>query len=99
MIAYKLFRVLKDGNITPLFINKKCRLPLNEWLPAESHETKGYKYRPFWHCTNQPAAPHLSEKGRAWYKVKIGGYKIQKRPKNQGGIWYLANWIIILEKV
>ena len=91
MIAYKLFRVLKSGDITPLFINKKFRLPIGEWLPAESHPTKGYKYRPFWHCTSKPVAPHLTEKGRAWYKVEIEDFTEQKRPNNQGGLWYLAN--------
>ncbi len=71
MIAYKLFRVLKNGEITPLFINKKQRLPIGEWLEAESHRTKGYTYRPFWHCTHQPCAPHLTTAGRRWYKVEI----------------------------
>lgn len=45
MIAYKLFRELKDGSISPLFINKKLRLKLNEWLTAESHPTKGFVFR------------------------------------------------------
>jgi hypothetical protein len=99
MIAYKLFRVLKDGNITPLFIDKTNRLPIGKWLKAESHPTKGYKYRPFWHCTNQPVAPHLTEKGRAWYMVDIGGYTEQERPEHQGGLWFLANWMKIIEEV
>ena len=99
MIAYKLFRVLKDGNITPLFIDKTNRLPIGEWLQAESHPTKGYTYRPFWHCTNQPVAPHLSEKGRAWYMIEMIGFIEQKRPESQGGLWYLANKIRIIERV
>ena len=99
MIAYKLFRVLKDGNITPLFINKTFRLPIGEWLEAESHPTKGFAYRPFWHCTNSPVAPHLTEKGRAWYKIEMGDFSEQKRPENQGGMWFLANRIKIIEKV
>jgi hypothetical protein len=41
MIVYKLFRQLKNGDITPLFINKTKRLPFNEWMNAESHPTKG----------------------------------------------------------
>ena len=41
MKAYKLFRVLKSGEITPLFINKTKRLPIGEWMPAEAHRTKG----------------------------------------------------------
>jgi len=99
MIAYKLFRVLRDGNITPLFINNKFRLPLNEWLPAESHPTAGYKYRPFWHCTSEPNAPHLKLEGRAWYRVEIEDFTEQKRSKRQGGLWYLANKLKILEKI
>ena len=71
MIAYKLVRKLKDGNITPLFINKSFRIPFNTWLEAESHPTKGFKERPFWHCTSQPVAPHLSEKNRVWVKMEI----------------------------
>ncbi len=99
MIAYKLFRVLKDGNITPLFIDKTNRLPIGEWLKAESHPTKGYKYRPFWHCTNQPVAPHLTEKGRVWYMVEIEEFEEQKRPEHQGGLWFLANRMKIIERV
>jgi hypothetical protein len=36
MIAYKLVRKLKDGNVTPLFINKSFKIPFNTWLEAES---------------------------------------------------------------
>jgi len=43
MIAYKLCRLMKSGDITPLFINKSFRIPFNEWLEAESHPTKGFK--------------------------------------------------------
>lgn len=71
MIAYKLFREMKDGSIAPLFINKRLRLKLNEWLNAESHPTKGFVYRPGWHCTEKPIAPHLSEKGRACIELKL----------------------------
>jgi len=97
MIAYKLVRLLKDGNITPLFINKKLRLPLNEWMEAESHPTKGFKVRPFWHCTSKTEAPHLSERGRVWVKIEMDGYEEFQRPNNQGGLWYLAKRIRILE--
>lgn len=99
MIAYKLFRVLKNGEISPLFINKKARLPLNKWLVAEAHRTKGYKFRPFWHCTSNPSADHLTEKGRQWYQIEIKDYSEMKRPPSQGGLWYLANNIKIIKKV
>jgi len=97
MIAYKLFRVLKNGDITPLFINKKYRLPIDEWLEAESHPTKGYKYRPRWHCTSQPYAPHLTEKGRKWYEIEMEDYEEFQRPNSQGGLWFLANKIKIIK--
>ena len=97
MIAYKLCRQLKNGNITSLFINKKVPLPLNQWLEAECHPTKGFKERPFWHCTSLPVAPHLSIKGRVWVKVEMIDYEKFERPESQGGLWYLAKQIMILE--
>lgn len=45
--SYKLFRVLKSGEITSLFINKKERLQKGIWLEAKSYPTDGYKLRPF----------------------------------------------------
>ena len=97
MIAYKLFRQLKNGELTSLFINKKRRLPIDEWLIAESFPTKGFAHRPFWHCTSEPVAPHLSEKNRVWCKVEMEEYEKYDRPSNQGGLWYLANKIKIIE--
>jgi hypothetical protein len=102
MKAYKLFRVLKSGEITPLFINKKTRLPIDAWMQAEKHHdesARGFKYRPFWHCTSEPIAPHLSMKNRAWYEIEMEDYQDMQRPKNQGGLWYLANRIKIIKKV
>lgn len=99
MIAYKLCRLKKNGAITSLFINKKKEIPFNTWLNAESHETKGYKYRPHWHCTSKPEAPHLSNNGRVWVEVEIDDYEEFKRPSSQGGIWYLANKIKFLRIV
>jgi len=96
MIAYKLFRQLKSGEITSLFINKTSRLQKNNWLEAESYPTKGYKLRPFWHCTHQPNAPHLSEKNRVWLKIEMKDFIEFNRPKYQGGKWYLAKYIKIL---
>jgi hypothetical protein len=97
MIAYKLFRQLKNGDITSLFINKKVRLPYNIWIEAESFPTKGFAVRPYWHCTSNPYAPHLSNKGRIWLKVKISNYTVYNRPESQGGVWYLAKQIKIYE--
>ena len=99
MRAYKLLRVLKDGSITPLFINKSKKLPIGEWIEAESHPTKGYKYRPFWHCTSEPKAPHLSLKGRDWYEVEMDTFSGYDRPESQGRQWYLAQRIKIIRKI
>lgn len=96
MIAYKLFTLRKDGSLGPLFINKKQRIYENIWLPAEEHKTKGFKFRPGWHVTKEPIAPHLSEKGRVWKKVEILNYIEIKRPKNQGE-WYLAKTMKVLD--
>jgi hypothetical protein len=99
MIAYKLCRQLKNGEIRSLFINKKVNLPFNEWMDAEEHPTKGFKLRPFWHCTSNPYAPHLSKNGRVWVKCEIEDYIEQQRPQSQGGLWYLAKKIKLIEIV
>ena len=99
MIAYKLFREMKDGTIKSLFIDKTKPLPLGVWLEAESHPTKGFAYRPGWHCTDKPYAPHLSMKGRVWHKVYVSDYEEYHRPANQGGVWLLAESIKIMEEV
>lgn len=99
MIAYKLFRVLKNGSITSLFINKKERLKINEWLNAKEYPTKGYVFRPQFHCTSKPYAPHLSMKNRKWFKIEMKEYTEIRRPKSQGGLWYLANKIKIIEEL
>jgi len=90
MIAYKLLRVRKDGTLGPLFINAKARIPVGEWLEAEEHPTKGYAFRPGWHCCRRPVAPHLSEKGRVWAEVEIEDITEMHRPEHQGGLWYLG---------
>ena len=99
MIAYKLFRELKSGEVTSLFINKKKRLPFNKWMKAESHQTTGYSFRPYWHCTKYPQAPHLSDKNRVWIKVEIDNFVEMKRPDSQGGSWLLAKKIRLIEKI
>jgi hypothetical protein len=97
MIAYKLCRQLKNGDITSLFINKKKRLPFGLWLEAENHPTKGFKERPFWHCTSNPIAPHLSMKNRVWVKLEMLDFREFQRPDSQGGMWYLAEYIKLME--
>lgn len=96
IIAYKLVRKMTDGKLASLFINMRARLPLNKWLIAEEHPTKGFAYRPGWHCTLKPIAPHLSKKDRVWVKVEIKGLEYYDRPESQGGTWILAKQMKIL---
>jgi hypothetical protein len=99
LVCYKLFRKRKDGTYGPLFINRKQKLVINEWYKAEKHPTKGYAYRPGWHCCGKPEAPHLSTKGRVWCVVELGSFVQLKRPESQGGTWFLANRIKILQEL
>lgn len=96
-IAYKLFRLHKNGSIGPLFINRKQRLKVGVPVLAENHPTKGYAVRPGWHTCAEPNAPHLSKKGRVWCKVHIEDYTAHQRPATQGGLWYTANKLTVLE--
>jgi hypothetical protein len=96
-IAYKLLNKRKDNSLGPLFINKKQRIPIGILLKAEPHKTKGFAFRPGWHCTSNPIAPHLKMNNRVWTKVIISDFEEIKRPQNQGGIWYIANYMQILE--
>lgn len=98
MIAYKLFRELKDGSIAPLFINKKQRIAFGEWLDAEEHPTKGYSVRKGWHCTLHPIAPHLSQKNRVWAMVDVEDFINYKRTESQGGTWIVAQKIRVIAK-
>ena len=103
MIAYKLFTERKDGTLGPLFINRTQRVPIGEWVDAECHPTKGYAVRPGWHCTSKPIAPHLKEEPvsgkRVWVKVEIDDYEELHRPENQGGLWFIANRMRVIEKM
>jgi hypothetical protein len=96
--AYKLFRVRKDGSIGSLFINRKAKLEVGKWLKAENFPTSGFTHRPYWHCTKNPIAPHLSEKDRMWYRIEMTNFTKMIRPANQGGIWYLAGKIRIIKE-
>jgi hypothetical protein len=97
--AYKLIRVRADGSLGPLFINRRQRLPIGEWMPAESHPTKGFALRPGWHCCGRASAPHLNGKRekRQWFKVEIADWKTFDRPEAQGGRWLLARHMRIIE--
>jgi hypothetical protein len=96
MIGYKLFRLRRDGTLGPLFINARQRLYIGVEYAAESHPTKGYAFRPGWHICSEPVAPHLSKKNRVWARVKFWDWTPHTRPQNQGGLWYTANKMLIL---
>lgn len=72
-------------------------IPVGEWLQAEAHRTKGLAFRPGWHCCATQSAPHLSEKGRVWCKVLIEDAQEFLRPECQGGLWFLAQRMKVLE--
>ena len=84
-------RLRKNGTLGSLFINRRNVIPIEVWLEAEDHPTKGYAHRPGWHCTFKPEVPHLSTKGRVWVEVEVEDYSIFERPISQGGKWILAN--------
>lgn len=99
MKAYKLIRKMKDGSLSPLFINKKSRIPVGVWMDAELNPTKGFAVRKGWHCTLEPNAPHLSEGGRVWVEVEVDDFEYFNRPKSQGGVWVLAQRMKIIKEL
>jgi len=98
MKAFKLFRIRRDGSLGSLFINRKQIIIPNQWMQAENHPTKGYAYRPGWHATSAPIAPHLTMKGRRWYQVEIQGESKLKRPASQGTTWWIASQMKVLKE-
>lgn len=85
--GYKLFEQDPEGNLYALFIDKKTPMPINEWLKAENHPTKGFGPRPGFHIgENIPSA--------VWLMSFDGTYKSQ-RSKYWKRVWaevlYVAN--------
>ena len=99
MIGYKLLRELKNGEISSLFINKKQRIKMGEWMMSMCYPTKGFAVRPGFHVLQRPLAPHLGMEGRAWYKVEIDDVTLMERPEAQGGIWMLCGRMKVLSKL
>lgn len=99
MKAYKLLRKRKNGTLGPLFINRRQVIPIGKWLNAEPHQTKGYAFRPGWHVTKKPEAPHLSMKQRVWYQVEVQDYEEFPRPESQGGTWLVAQKMKVVREV
>ena len=99
MTAFKLFRKKKDGTITSLFINKSEPIKFNKWLVSKAYLTKGFAFRPGWHCTLKKIAPHLSKTGRVWCEVEAEGFTKIERPARQGGTWLLAKKIKVVKEI
>lgn len=99
IIAYKLCRKLKNGDLRTLFIDKKKNIVMNEWLEAGCFPTKGFAVRPYWHSTSLPTAPHLTENGRVWVTCKIRNYAHFNRPQQQGGLWYLSKEVMFVKEL
>ena len=72
MKAYKQFRIDQSGNLHPLFVYANETIPVGEWLTAkEGMRTDTGKvksklgplaYRPGWHLSEAPYAPHIGVK-------------------------------------
>jgi len=96
--AYKLCKLRKDGSLGPLFIGRRNRLPIGQWLTAENIPTKGYARRPGWHTTVRPEAPHLAQRDdRVWVEVEIKDYYKFDRPRYQGSYWLIAKHMKIVK--
>ena len=79
MVAFKQFRMDKSGNLHPLFVYADEIIPIGEWLMAkegprqENGKVKsklgGLAYRPGWHLSEAPYAPHIGikENGKVKY--------------------------------
>ena len=97
-IGYKLFRVRKDGTLGPLFIDRTLVYKDNVWMKARAVPTKGFAFRPGFHATHAPDAPHLKTEGREWRKVLLCEAVPHLRPASQGGLWYTAQHMKVLPK-
>lgn len=99
MIAYKLIRKMRDGSLSPLFINQKSRIAIGVWLNAELCPKKDFAIRKGWHCTIEPKAPHLSKKNRVWVEVELDDYEYYERPESQGGMWVLGQKMKVIREL
>jgi hypothetical protein len=73
MIAYKLVRMGRDGQLYPLYVNSTQPFVIGEWMYAEPGPmTENGKvksklgqlaYRPGFHCSDIPYATHIGKKG------------------------------------
>ena len=96
MIAWKLFKLRKDGSLGSLYMNSRERLLPEVWYTASDNQRNGFAKRVGFHTTKTKHAPHLSLKGRVWRRVEIKDFYFVERPKNQGGTWIIAQRMKIL---
>lgn len=96
MIAYKLLRVRKDGSLGSLYFDRRTPLELGVWLLARQHFRRGFTPRVGWHALLRPWAPHLSAKGRRWYRVELENVETLERPTAQGGTWLIGQAMFIV---
>lgn len=95
-------RQRKNGTLGSLFIGRSEIIPVGRWLHAKAIRTKGFAYRPGFHCCASPFdAPHLkrelaSKEQRVWCLCAIQDWYTMPRPENQGGFWYIADLLKIL---
>lgn len=69
--TYKLLEV-RNGKLYPLYVNANKETPIHVWIHAECGEKIGDKvkagklkklaYRPGWHTSQNPIAPHIGKK-------------------------------------
>jgi len=79
MLAFKQFRIDKSGNLHPLFVYANETIPVGEWITAKEGERNAdgkvksklgsLAYRPGWHLSEAPYAPHIGikENGKIKY--------------------------------
>ena len=75
---YKLFEMDINGNLYPLFIDNTTIYPIDKWIYAENHPTKGFARRPGIHTGEICSAP--------WLMAADGTYKSQ-RGKSFKRVW------------
>jgi hypothetical protein len=100
--AYKLMRQRKDGTLGSLFIDRSTKYRSGIVYHAATYTTDGYSERFGFHAVAKPHAPHLSTKGRVWVKVMLledlhCPIIEHHRPVHQGGLWYTAPMMEIVE--
>lgn len=106
MTVYKKVRLLKNGNVYPLFIDNKKPFVFGEWMQSEYHPTKGFSPRSIngtesenpiggWHSCPSPEASWIADElkngeKRVWMECEARNVVEYQRPQ---GTWYLSEWI------